>query len=169
MNVQDFHIGMKKIRIYLGLKFKRIGRIKLKKDKNNKIINYRPQGRYNNIRKIPLNRYGKGSFCYFSIPSSWVDKAGIYLFLIRNQIKYIGECDDLFYRVYDYGNISPRKCFDRGQSTNCKINKLILRNFKRGINLWFYNTDKMSIRKRRRIEKKLISTLHPTWNGGIKI
>lgn len=162
---------MKKNKIYLGFKFKRIGRMKPKKDKNNKIITYRPQGRYKNIRKIPLNRYGKGSFCYFDIPYYWSGKAGIYLFLINNQIKYIGECDDLFYRIYDYSNISPRKCFDGGQSTNCKINKLILKNFKRGINLWFYSTGKMSIKKRRRIEKKLISTVlpRPTWNGGIKI
>jgi hypothetical protein len=151
-------------KFYLGLNFKKVGKIELKKA-NGKIITYRPQSGINR-KKTPLNKYAKGSFCYFEIAPHWRDKAGLYIFMIKNEEKYIGECDDLFYRIYDYGHITPRKCHKDGQSTNCKINRVILKNANNGsVDLWFHYTKQMSRKNRKLIEKKLIDFLSPPWNG----
>lgn len=60
-----------------------------------------------------------------------------------------------------YGVISPRKCYKGGQETNCRINNLILQNFKNksSIDLYFYETD-----ERINIESKLIKEYDPEWN-----
>ncbi len=151
-------------KFYLGLNFKKAGKIKLEKA-NGKIITYRPQ-RDVNKKQYPLNKYVKGSFCYFEISPYWQEKAGLYIFTVKNKEKYVGECDDLFYRMYDYGHITPRKCHKDGQSTNCKINRLILKNSYNGfVDLWFHCTKQMSRKSRKTIEKKIIDLLSPPWNG----
>ncbi len=154
---------------YLGLNFKKVGKIKLEKA-NGKPITYRPQKNINR-KQYPLNKYAKGKFCYFKISSYWKEKSGLYIFLIKNKEKYVGECDDLFSRMSEYGHITPRKCHEDGQSTNCKINRLILKNTDTGfVELWFNCTKQMSRKKRRIIEKKLIALLSPRWNGrGVEI
>ena len=149
---------------YIGLNFKKIDKIK-PEISNGKIITYRPQKDIDR-KKYPLNKYAKGEFCNFKILPHWQEKAGLYIFMLKNKEKYVGECDDLFYRMYDYGRITPRKCHKDGQSTNCKINRLILKNTDKGfVELWFHCTKQMTRKNRKIIEKKLIDLLSPPWNG----
>jgi hypothetical protein len=60
-----------------------------------------------------------------------------------------------------YGVISPRKCYRAGQSTNCRINNLILGAFKSGdkVKLFFHETN-----NRFEVEDDLIERLDPEWN-----
>ena len=60
-----------------------------------------------------------------------------------------------------YGNISPRNCFEGGQSTNCRINSDILSLFKlkKSIQLYFLET-----KNRFKIEHELIINQSPVWN-----
>jgi len=130
-------------------------------DRNGKPKEYMPQSQYKNISKIPLNKFGKGPFCRFKIPDNY-RKSGVYLVLADGLPVYVGECEDLTYRYNSgYGHISPRKCYKRGQSTNCRVNTLILESFKRGskITLFFYETE-----NRYAVESDLIARLRPKWN-----
>lgn len=131
-------------------------------DKNGKIIEYSPQSQYKNYSGLPLHSYGSDSFCRFKIPSIWTGKEGVYVIYIDNIPKYVGECDNLMKRFnMGYGNISPRNCFEGGQSTNCRINKGILFNKKKGsrVALYFIETN-----RRFDIEYYLISKINPEWN-----
>jgi len=81
---------------------------------------------------------------------------------VRNEIKYVGECDDLFKRYgMGYGNISPRNCFEGGQMTNCRINSDILSITKlnNSVDLYFFETN-----NRFKIEHELIKNQNPIWN-----
>jgi hypothetical protein len=80
---------------------------------------------------------------------------------------YIGECENLSDRFNNgYGRISPRNCFNKGQSTNCRINRLILNEIEKGsrLDLWF-----RSELARKIAEAELISQLAPAWNGAIPL
>lgn len=56
---------------------------------------------------------------------------GLYSFVVDNTIKYIGRSHDPFYKRVNqgYGHISPKNCFRDGQSTNCRINSIIAKNY----------------------------------------
>ena len=126
-------------------------------------IEYFPQDRYRNAKRLPLNRHGRGPFCCFRIRCG-LPYTGVYALTVNSDIAYIGECQNLSERFgpRGYGLISPRNCFKGGQSTNCKINNLILESAKAGkqIDLWFHRT-----LDRKRIEAELIQRLSPPWNG----
>lgn len=69
---------------------------------------------------------------------------GVYLWIVDSQIINIGETNNLKRRFnMGYGIISPRNCYIGGQSTNCKINKVVLDFYKQGkiISLYFYRTE----------------------------
>jgi len=120
-----------------------------------------PQSEYNNVRNLPLNDYGNGPFCKFRIPNG-INEAGVYAVLVNNRLKYIGKCDNLSPRWNaGYGNISPRNCFVGGQSTNCRLNNLIMNAFKAksNIDLYFYKTHNFS-----EVEADLTEQLNPEWN-----
>lgn len=123
---------------------------------------FMPQSRYENKRNLPLNKHGNGSFCKFKIPNEY-KKRGVYSILVNDYPKYIGECENLSKRFNaGHGNISPKNCYKGGQSTNCKVNKLILNTYKKGskIELFFYETS-----NRFEIEETLIRKMKPLWNG----
>lgn len=122
---------------------------------------YMPQSRFRNVSNLPLNQYGKGPFCRFKITHTF-RKTGVYLVVINETPKYVGECEDFGKRWnMGYGVISPRKCYKGGQSTNCRINNLILGAFKSGdkIKLFFHETN-----NRLEIEDELTAKLNPEWN-----
>ena len=122
---------------------------------------HRPQSRYNNISNRPLHEYGNGPFCKFKVPNCY-NQPGVYLVLVDDTPKYVGECEHLGKRwSMGYGNISPRKCYMKGQSTNCRVNNLILQAYKTGnrIRLLFHETD-----NRFEVERKLIADINPEWN-----
>ena len=121
-----------------------------------------PQSQYENKKNLDLNKYGKGPFCKFTIDRKYAGKTGVYLILVNDKIQYVGECDDFFKRFgMGYGNISPRNCFEGGQSTNCRVNSDILSLFKlkKSIQLYFLET-----KDRFKIEHELIINQSPVWN-----
>jgi len=132
------------------------------KSDENGIVEFFPQGRYENKKNLPLNKFGKGPFCKFSIDRKFSGKSGVYLIKVNDVIRYVGECDDFHGRFYmGYGNISPRNCFDGGQPTNCRINSEILKCGKSDdkILLYFLETE-----DRFKVEHVLIKKLNPSWN-----
>ena len=60
-----------------------------------------------------------------------------------------------------FGAIHPKNCYVGGQSTNCKINALVLKSTKASqrLDLFFLETE-----DRHAIEAWLIEELHPPWN-----
>lgn len=109
------------------------------------------------------NAHAAGPFCTFAVPSAPND-AGVYAVTAGDEVKYIGECEDLARRFgpMGYGRISPRNCHDDGQSTNCKLNALILEAAKKGehLEIWFYPTG-----EHKAVEAQLLSAMSPPWNG----
>jgi hypothetical protein len=143
-------------------KFKLVTEIILEKDKSGFIKKFFPKNRYKNIKDIPLHKYGEGPFCSFKIPVKHKNENGVYLLFVNNELKYVGICVDLYYRFNSgYGNISPRNCFIKGQSTNCKINSKILKEIENSnsVYLFFLKTDKVTA-----IEDMIISRFDPEWN-----
>ena len=139
-----------------------IGVLDPERDAKGAIAAYRPQTRYKNKKRLPLHCYGKGSFCRLRLPTHLND-GGVYVITVGSAVMYVGECEDLAWRFNaGHGNISPRACYQNGQTTNCKVNKAILASTKAGkiVTLWFLKTS-----HRKRIEKLLRSRLNPTWNA----
>jgi hypothetical protein len=125
------------------------------------IREYMPQVRYNNAAGLALNKYGDGPFCKFTIPRK-MEIAGVYALIVKDAIRYIGECIRLSSRFnMGYGNIAPRNCFVGGQETNCRINNLVLQEIKDGlhISLWFFETNEY-----KSAERELRKSVFPIWN-----
>lgn len=102
---------------------------------------YYPQEAFDNRNHLPLLSNGHGAFCKFSIDASAVP--GVYLWVVNGKIIYIGETVNLQQRFnMGYGNISPRNCYLGGQSTNCKMNKVVMECYKKGqpVSLYFHQT-----------------------------
>ena len=130
-------------------------------DPNGRVIKYYPQDQYDNKNGLALLYHGKGAFCRFSITAGpW---SGVYLWIADGQIIYIGETINLVQRFnQNYGIISPRNCYVGGQSTNCKMNKVVLEYFERGkgIHLYFYPT-----KDYKRVERELLSKMRTPYNA----
>lgn len=121
----------------------------------------RPQGRYRNSNGRGLHPYGDGEFCRFTVPRGYTDQ-GVYVLTVSDRVVYIGECEGLSIRFNaGYGNISPRNCFEGGQQTNCRLNKLIKETVLSGgrVGLLFHKTT-----LRKTIESELIAAFGPEWN-----
>src|SRR5437879_9168400 len=116
--------------------FNRMGTVRLKRDSDGRIAEY--------VHQLPSgvkpNRYASGPFCTFELPEA-SRTAGVYAFILGDEIKYIGECEDLQQRFgsVGYGHIAARNCHSDGQATNCKINGLVLKASKadQSVNIWF--------------------------------
>ena len=123
-------------------------------------IKFHPQDDYENKNTLPLLKNGKGAFCRFVIDAE--DVPGVYLWLVDDEIIYIGETKNLRKRFNTgYGNISPRNCYLGGQSTNCKMNKVVLEYFEAGkqIKLYFLKTDDY-----KKVELELLSKICTRYN-----
>lgn len=135
-------------------------------DKKDSIREFFPQNGYKNEKNLELNKYGTGAFCKFSIHPKWSGVSGVYAIYVDENLVYIGQCIDLAKRFnMGYGSISPRNCYEHGQSTNCKINKLILESAKdnKTISLYFYKTERFL-----QIEDELIKVYNPQYNDMLK-
>lgn len=113
-----------------------------------------------------LHNHGDQLFCKFKI-NQMITKSGIYFFVFDNEIKYVGECENLSSRINSgYGNISPRNCYVGGQRTNCKINGLINSSINKRLNVYLYfcETD-MGSSERKRLESGLIKKLKTISQG----
>ena len=123
-------------------------------------IKFYPQDDYENKNTVPLSENGKGAFCRFEIDAE--DVPGVYLWIVDDEIIYIGETKNLRKRFNTgYGNISPRNCYLGGQSTNCKMNKVVLEYFEAGkqIKLYFLKANDY-----KKVELELLSKICTRYN-----
>lgn len=135
-------------------------------DSSGEIEEFSPQENYKKKNQLELNKYGEGSFCRFSVHAKWSGVSGVYAFFIDDTLAYIGQALDLAQRFNTgYGIISPRNCYVGGQSTNCKINKLVLNSVKCGrkVSVYFHMTHNFN-----EIERELIIHLKPQHNTALK-
>lgn len=137
--------------------------IEPERDPDGALLELTPQSRYASATAMRLNRYGSGPFCRFHI-EGLPRTSGVYVVTVDNVPVYVGVAVNLAKRwgSAGYANISPRACYENGQSTNCKVNKYILRAAREGcqIDLWIHeNPDPTPI------EVSLIRRLDPPWNG----
>jgi len=141
--------------------FEFVGFIEPARDGNGAIRAHRPQARYAKARQTKLHKYGDGEFCKVLVPGLPASE-GVYAVFAGQDLAYIGEAVNLRKRWYDYGQISPRKCYVGGQETNCRVNKLILQTAQRTtiVTLWFHETN-----MRKRIEQELRDRFRPPWNA----
>ena len=141
-------------------KFQFLKVIKTNLDEKSNLISYSPQSRYNNKKNLKLNKNGDGSFCKFKLNIQ--KDSGVYLWEVNNNIIYIGESINLYKRFNNgYGNISPRNCFIGGQSTNCKMNKIVKYFYENNLNIKIYY---LQTNDYQFIEKELIQKLKPICN-----
>ena len=125
-----------------------------------KALRFYPQKDYDNRKGLPLSRYGHGAFCRFSVRAPAAP--GVYLWVCEGEIVYIGETTDLARRFNTgYGSIAPRNCYAGGQSTNCRMNQVVLACFEQGrpIELYFCET-----RDNKRVELELLNAIHTRYN-----
>lgn len=141
--------------------FRHICPIEPRRTADGRIEEFLPQSAYRNDRALPLNSYGLGPFCRFSIPRG-IHAPGVYAITADYEVRYVGECTNLSQRYNNgYGRIAPRACYRNGQETNCRINTLLLTEAKAGagLALWYLPTEHYKI-----IEWELINSLAPPWN-----
>ena len=150
------------MKLLAGYRFLRCAIIKPNRLPDGRFLTYRPQNRYKGAAYSRLHQYGSGSFCKFAIPGL-PESAGVYLLCVKGRVMYIGHSQNLAERFSfaNYGMISPKNCYQYGQSTNCKINKQVLRYAKKGqfITLWFHPT-----RDSAKLETELLSKVMSPWN-----
>ena len=131
------------------------------RNEDGSVREFLPQNDYANKDNLPLSKYGAGAFCRFSLQTAGVWR-GVYIWVSDGEIIYIGETENLRQRFnVGYGNIAPRNCYVGGQSTNCKMNKVVLDYYKSGraIQIYFLNTD-----KNKDVELELLSTIKTKYN-----
>lgn len=148
-------------RDFCGYPFAYVDQIRPKRSADGRLVESAPQDRYRNSRGLLLHRYGDGVFCCFHI-SDCSGGEGVYLLLLNGVVVYVGKCENLRERFNaGYGNISPRNCYEHGQQTNCRINRLIEPCAEVGdvVELWFHKTA-----ERKSAESTLIQLLRPEWN-----
>lgn len=130
------------------------------------IKEFSPQEKYTKKEQSTLNKYGEGTFCKFSIHPKWSGVSGVYAFFIDDNLVYIGQALDFLQRFNSgYGNISARCCFVGGQSTNCKINKVVMNSVKEGktVSIYFHITNNYH-----HAEKELIQYYNPKYNTALR-
>ena len=127
------------------------------------LLGFAPQSLYAHAASMRLNRYGSGPFCRFEL-KGLPRTSGLYVVTIDNAPAYVGMAVDLAKRwgPGGYANISPRACYEDGQSTNCKVNKYILRAAREGrqVDLWVHEDSDPAP-----VEARLIRRLDPPWNS----
>ena len=125
-------------------------------------LKFYPQMKYKGHK--PLHRFGLGPFCRFHITP--LNLAGVYLLVSNDKILYIGQTRNLHQRFNNrcygsYGFITPSACYQGGQSTNCKINHLVLHHFEIGQTLLLYF---LQTTEHKRIERELLQLFHTPYN-----
>ena len=129
--------------------------------KSGRVVEEFPHLRYKNTRRLSLHKFGSGPFVRFRIPGIHIH-AGVYAITVGGEVVYVGEAKNLARRFNaGYGQISPRNCYDGGQSTNCRINGLIAQKSRAGncIQLWFMETPNYKA-----VESEILRASKPPWN-----
>src|SRR2546428_12975272 len=112
-----------RLRRFGAHEFKFIGYICPARDEDGRIAEYT----YELSAGVKPNRYAAGPFCTLKLAGT-ASRPGVYVITAAEDLRYIGECEDLAGRFgpNGYGHITARNCHDDGQATNCKVNGLIL-------------------------------------------
>lgn len=111
---------------FKSLRFSKAGTITLIKDKYGSLL-YSPQLRYKNYHNYAYLENIDETTCFCKFKMDLPDCAGVYLWVVDNEIIYIGEAQNLRKRFNaGYGIISPRNCLKGGQSTNVRMNRVVL-------------------------------------------
>ena len=137
--------------------------IEVRRDENSSPVLDHPHVRYNNVKNLKLHKYGSGPFVFLQL-SSLPEAQGVYAMVADDkEILYIGQSSDTIRNRWQmgYASIQPRNCFQNGQSTNCRLNRLIYAAILANRKLELYV---LATTDYERIEKNLIATLQPTWN-----
>lgn len=153
---------MKDPKTLLNYEFEYVQELAPVTDRNGNIKLFHPEEKYKNVKNHKLLSVGTGPFCHFSINPKWTSVSGVYVFYIDDELRYIGQCLDFAQRFnIGYGTISPRCCYEGGQSTNCKMNKVVLAAYENGqkVDLYFFATPDYD-----RVEFELIQHFKPMHN-----
>jgi len=153
---------MKEPKTLLDYEFEYVQELAPVKNIDGKIKLFHPEEKYNNVKNRKLLSVGTGPFCHFSINPKWTSVSGVYAFYIDDELRYIGQCLNFAQRFnLGYGTISPQCCYEGGQSTNCKMNKVVLAAYENGqkVDLYFYATHDYD-----RVEFDLIQHFKPMHN-----
>ncbi|MPM05586.1 hypothetical protein SDC9_51876 [bioreactor metagenome] len=147
----------------LGYPFQFVQELEPERNFRGEFKQYHPQTSYKKQQSSGLHKYGQGPFCHFSItakPYSFV--SGVYALFDSEQLLYVGQTVNFAQRFnVGYGNISPRNCYVGGQSTNCKINAMVLQKYLDGEKVYLYF---LKTRNYDQIEHELINHLKPPYN-----
>lgn len=155
-----------------GAEFRFIDNMDPDRDPGGRVSELRPASKYDNRNSLRLNKYGEGPFCHFRIRAEkqTLDSLGVYG-IVQNPstVLYVGKCTGTTSTLgkrfnTGYGTISPRNCYEGGQSTNCRINHLILEATKRGTMLTVVFHGCHIGYEASALEAKLIQKLRPPWN-----
>jgi hypothetical protein len=121
-----------------------------------------PADRYANVRDLSLNRYGSGPFARLVVRRLPL-RPGVYAVVNDSDgVLYIGRASGSLAQRWDgYATIQPRNCFTGGQSTNCRINALVLAAITAGrsLDVHIHQTQEPIP-----LETRLITTVQPPWN-----
>lgn len=151
----------KQLQKRLNIEFEKASSIELIPD-NDGHFEYFPQRQYKNIKcHTYVNGIDENScFCKFKLNLPKVK--GVYLWVVDDEIIYLGEGVDLYKRFnVGYGNISPRNCFKGGQSTNVKMNNIALKTISSGkkIDIYIFATQ-----NHKQLEKELLQAIKTPYN-----
>ena len=146
----------------LGYRFTRVDSFDLERKSSGTPRKFGPQKEYSKAKTTALNPYGTGSFCRLEV-KGLPAAPGVYALTVDGDVVYVGQTQNLSERwgPRGFARISPRNCYVRGQSTNCKINGSVLKAAERNsqIDLWLHETSDP-----KPCEVKLICGLTPPWN-----
>ena len=145
-----------------GFPFVWTARIEPERDSCGEPLEFLPQSRYAKAATSRLHPHGGGPFCRFEVrelPAS----SCVYAVTVEDDLAYVGIAGNLAVRwgLGQFGLIQPRNCYVGGQSTNCRINNLLLAEARRRsrVELWRYETP-----ERKQVESVLLDALDPPWN-----
>jgi len=113
--------------------------------------------------KLFLNKYGDNVYGEFKIEENLTDK-GLYVWVVDNQIKYLGRCTDNFKKRVNqgYGKISAKNCFKDGQSTNCHLNSEI--NKYKNVEFFVHKMNDSETVDINNLELKILNNFNFEWN-----
>ena len=145
-----------------GFPFIWTARIEPERDSCGEPLEFLPQCRYADAANSRLHPHGGGPFCRFQLHDLPMSSC-VYAVTLEHNLAYVGIAGNLAVRwgLGQFGSIQPRNCYVGGQSTNCRINNLLLVGARRRsrIELWRHETP-----DRRQVESGLIDALDPPWN-----
>ena len=156
------HLSDFRVMDLLGYPFLWTARIEPERDSRGEPLEFLPQCCYAEAATSRLHPHGGGPFCRIKLDDLPASSC-VYAITLEDNLVYLGAAGSLADRwgSSQYGKIQPRNCYVGGQTTNCRINNLLLLEARRRslVELWRYETP-----ERKQVESVLIDALNPPWN-----